>query len=523
MLRWLKKRQRAKIRAYMRGFNTLLKEDKLEYLAQIRNQLGDNPINGLTVKANFNSSINTCHHQFLIYRLINYEFNKAILTAINHPKKILYYPLPSFWREILKQRGFKLPIIYNSILWIKFNLKWYFVGISTGILEFLRILIRTKINLNKNAVFFDNLYPNNLIQSKDINAQTILGWYSHQIEAKAIQTIYHSCKASTDYILNDKEIIYIDSPIPKIDSFSKFIIFFVWFLYQSITAIFRLRDRLLFRQMVYQKLVKISSKKELFESYLFHNSGHLLRPLWTYEAEQKGSKIIFYFYSTNVSSFKVRDKSFIQDPQWQVVNWPNYWVWNQEQVNFLKSIVIAQYEATVKGIIPFSISKNRLHIDKFDLKPSLLIFDVQPYNKIFYQSLALSIDYYNEENTITFLEWIDQLAIKHEINIFIKRKRNNELVSKKYLRKINELKKNGLWNEIDPKIDAISALVKMKPIASISIPFTSTAHISKKYKIPSIYLDPTGKLDKEFYANSEVPLLSSIDELFSWFDSLNAN
>ena len=85
---------------------------------------------------------------------------------------------------------------------------------------------------------------------------------------------------------------------------------------------------------------------------------------------------------------------------------------------------------------------------------------------------------------------------------------------------INKLKENGLWNEIDPSIDANSALVNLNPIASISIPFTSTAYISKAHKTPAIYLDPTGKLDKEYYANIEVPLLSSKVELFKWFESL---
>ena len=50
--------------------------------------------------------------------------------------------------------------------------------------------------------------------------------------------------------------------------------------------------------------------------------------------------------------------------------------------------------------------------------------------------------------------------------------------------------------------------------------FTSTAFISKVHKIAAIHLDPTGKLDKEFYVNIEVPLLSYKVELFKWFESL---
>ena len=520
MFNLFKKRKNLIESSHVIGYNKLLQENRPEYVAQLRNELADNTLNGVPLNLTFNSPKQICFHQFLVYRLINLEFNKAILIAINHPKRRIYYPLPSLWREILKKRGFQVPIIYNSLLWIKFNIKWYFVGIATGILDFLRISFRSDMKGKENAVYFENLYSNNLVQSKDKNAQTILGWYSLQEEAKSIQTICHSCKVSTDYVLNDKKVIYIDSPIHKIDGFSKLFKFFFWFLYRSTKALFSLHDRLILRQLVLQKLVKISPKKDLFESYLFHNSGHLLRPLWTYEAEQKGSKIIFYFYSTNVSSFKVKHKSFIQDFQWQIVSWSNYWVWNKAQVDFLKLNVISPFKTKIKGIIPFSISNKTFDLSKFKTKPFILIFDVQPVNKIFYTSLAQSVDFYSEENTITFLEWIDQLANAHGINIIIKRKRKNELVSEKYIRKVNKLKENGLWNEIDPSIDANSALVNLNPIASISIPFTSTAYISKAHKIPAIYLDPTGKLDKEFYANIEVPLLSCKVELFKWFESL---
>ena len=521
MFNWFKKRKNLTKASYVIGYNKLLQENRPEYVAQLRNELADNTLNGMPLNFTFNSPKQICFHQFLVYRLINLEFNKAILTAINHPKRNIYYPLPSLWREILKKRGFQVPIIYNSFLWIKFNIKWYFVGIATGILVFFRISFRSDMKGKENAVFFENLYPNNLIQSKDKNAQTILGWYSLQEEAKSIQTICHSCKDSTDYIINDKKVIYKDSPIPKIDSFSKFTKFFFWFIYRSSKALFSLQERLLFRQLVYQKLVKISSKKELFESYLFHNSGHLLRPLWTYEAEQKGSNIIFYFYSTNVSSFKVKRKSFIQDFQWQVVSWPNYWVWNKGQVDFLKSNVISPFKTTIKGIIPFSITNKEINFPQLKENPILLIFDVQPVNKDFYASLAQPVDFYSSKNMITFLEWIDQLAVKNRITIVIKRKRESPHISKDYIDKLNALKQTHLWEEINPDIDASFACKRLSPIASISIPYTSTAYISDSYNIPTIYLDPTKKLDSNFKINNGIPLISSKEELFKWFESIN--
>jgi len=122
---------------------------------------------------------------------------------------------------------------------------------------------------------------------------------------------------------------------------------------------------------------------------------------------------------------------------------------------------------------------------------------------------------------ITFLEWIDQLAVKNRITIVIKRKRESPHISKDYIDKLNALKQTHLWEEINPDIDASFACKRLSPIASISIPYTSTAYISDSYNIPTIYLDPTKKLDSNFKINNGIPLISSKEELFKWFESIN--
>ena len=40
--------------------------------------------------------------------------------------------------------GFKVPKIYNSLLWFNFNLKWYFIGVLTGIFQIFRVLFGGK-------------------------------------------------------------------------------------------------------------------------------------------------------------------------------------------------------------------------------------------------------------------------------------------------------------------------------------------------------------------------------------------
>jgi polysaccharide biosynthesis PFTS motif protein len=78
-----------------------------------------------------------------------------------------------------------------------------------------------------------------------------------------------------------------------------------------------------------------------------------------------------------------------------------------------------------------------------------------------------------------------------------------------------------LWDELSPSIDTIFACKSLSPLASISIPYTSTAYISNTYNIPTIYLDPTQMLDSDFKINNGIPLASSKEELFKWYESIN--
>jgi polysaccharide biosynthesis PFTS motif protein len=49
---------------------------------------------------------------------------------------------------------------------------------------------------------------------------------------------------------------------------------------------------------------RLLKPEQISADYLFHNSGYLFRPVWTYDAEEAGSRVLFYFYSSNIERFK---------------------------------------------------------------------------------------------------------------------------------------------------------------------------------------------------------------------------
>ncbi|MDC1434515.1 polysaccharide biosynthesis PFTS motif protein, partial [Flavobacteriaceae bacterium] len=241
---------------------------------------------------------------------------------------------------------------------------------------------------------------------------------------------------------------------------------------------------------------------------------HLLRPLWTYSAQERGVGIYFYFYSTNIYSFDVKGKTFLQDHQWQIVSWPNYLVWNETQKRFLEKTTLIKKDIEIVGIIPFN-SNNKSLIQE-NSSNTIIVFDVQPMRTSVYQSLGIGYEYYTSKNGSDFLMHIDQIAKELKLKVIFKRKRNTLNVDKKYLETVKKLFLTARWVEIDPDVDAHLVCEKFKAIASISAPFTSTAMISDSFGIPTIYYDVTEELNEKSSASNKFKMLNNRQDLKDW-------
>ena len=73
--------------------------------------------------------------------------------------------------------------------------------------------------------------------------------------------------------------------------------------------------------------------------------------------------------------------------------------------------------------------------------------------------------------------------------------------------------------KIYTNVDPLQVIQKTK--ACISIPFTSTAIIAKQEGKPSAYYDPSGMIQKDHTGAHDIPILSGINELEDWVDSIN--
>ncbi len=494
---------------YLRGYNNLKKSSNIEFVASIKNKLGRSTISNKPIKQIYHIPKEICLHQFICHRRLSVDFTKELLISINNPKKEIKYGLPKNWRNLLSNEGFKLSII-SKINWTVYKFKWLLVGLYFGFKEIKRFF-KNKNFPQKKYIHSIGITRNNL--SKEENLNNFFNWLKKQNEVEEYGFFTHTCTHKQHIIGKDKKITFVDNDLPPLPNFRMLLKFTFWLFYNTIKGLALNDEVLIFYEKVKEKLVLYSEKKSLAKKYFFNHQYALLRPLWTYQNENKNFEIILYFYSTNNISFKFINKKHKQHYNWHLSNWDTYWVWNTSQKKFLIGNCLNKPKITIKGPISFEDFK----LIKTDYpQKSILVFDVQPYRDYYYPLLGLEHDYYTFKNSNTFFKHIEKISLDLNITIILKRKRLSKHVSNDYVRLINELLQNSNWIEIDPRVSSFSAIKMIKPSAVISTPFTSAAFVPFKKNIPSVYYDPSNKLDPNFYANNGVPLIQSFKELHYW-------
>ena len=235
--------------------------------------------------------------------------------------------------------------------------------------------------------------------------------------------------------------------------------------------------------------------------------------------KEQGSRITFYFYSTNCEGFKWAgreadraDRAYLG---YKSMNWPYYLVWDEYQADFIHRVAGSNANVRVVGSIWFSTSASEIP----ELPPrAIAVFDIQPVRNAFYNTLGVDFDYYTPEVVCKFLSDSYKAMEGGGCKLVLKRKREiGKLAHPLYRNRIKELERLASFVEVEADSDA-SQIIE-HAIAVISMPFTSTALIAKEMGKPSIYYDPTGRLQRDDRAAHGIPILSGIEELEEWISA----
>ena len=518
-----------------RGYKILKQENKLYTLNLIKTQLIESDHNSslknIYLNYNFINS-NDIINQYLASCLSSKSFSyknrlngivESILLYYGSSKPVIF-PLPRKWVDILITNKISVNKNLSNLLFIKFIIINYLHNIKYLIKSIFTFFdFKNKIIVDKNVTssfMFDKLnncqFPeNNICESHDIFSFYKKKITNNSITNNSLLFLHNNIKFN--YFIKD-DIKYHSYLIPPLHNIKSLLIFILWSIYIIFFMLYKLFIfewwyLLLFEEIIKSKRTELA-KNKLFSNYLFYEDW-LYRPMWTYIAENLGSKISFYFYSTNSEGFKTDNRYKDNDFDWRTISWPQYLVWDEYQLNFIKKYAKCNPTFEITG--PFYFQSNTVKdISDVNFNNSLIIFDVTPFRTLFFMKLGLEHDYYKFDIAKSFISDIVEVATKMNLKIFIKIKRkiNLNYHDKRYINYLNTLKKLNYITFLEPEISPFHIIKKSK--LSISFPFTSTSLIAKSLNKSTCYYDSSGLLYKDDKGSHGVNIISSKEELLIW-------
>lgn len=521
-------------RILMRGYKNLKNSGRLSLLDNIKNSITREGLrinmNSITILKNDVAikDHNIIIHQFLIERLLTISFNKAVLTATASGKKIVY-PLPFKWQKILLENDIRPNHFLCTILFWKFIFIHGVYGIGEFFWQIIRVfrksIHRAYYELG-NYVYFDALQNSNLPEVSGEYQLGIISTYVNKFpKPHKIDVICHNVQDKSNLIINGFKTIAIPSPLPPLNFNKSLKLFLLNGIGCILIALFDIlkgkwQSLLMLREKMKSLTFRFNNPNKIAKQFLFHNSGWIYRPVWTYVAEEMGLSIVFYFYSANCERFK-KDGKYPDSMTnaWALTTWPEYIVWDTYHSDFVKRIIQRENKATIVGPISFVFSNKKFEVGS---KKFIAIFDVQPMRETFYNTLGIDTEYYVPEVANLFLNNIIEVATSSNYFVIIKRKREiGKHLHHSYKSNMERYANSYNCIFVDPSIPAEEIIQQSEFV--ISMPFTSTAIIAKEMEKPSFYYDPSGIIEKDDRAAHGIPIISTNSELEMMFQEFNSN
>jgi len=526
---FFERRAQRRLRSAMRGYSSLRTSNQLDKIARVRDALKHFRLDHSVEHASerfFGAALSKDEisvRQYLLVRLAGLDFGEALLRSLARPGAGVSLAMPPEWRKILVEHGFKVASFRSKVTWQAYVAVYFFYGVGILAKRLLASAKQTILPVNKKHVrfvYFDALTPNALPQKAgDDCSHDVMSWYRQWIgETKKLDAFCHGLQGIPPTTVGGTEVFPVEGPVAPLDRLDSLIKFFAW----GAVAVMEAFGDAVRGQWVHAIMLNESVKAaqarfqqpgRLAREYLFHNSGCVYRPLWTYEVERHGSEVALYFYSANCEPLKRPDgyAKFSND-FYEVMSWPRFMVWDDYQAEFIRRSVGQDTRVEVVGPVWFSASAEDLSVLPL---VTIAIFDVQPVRASYYQRLGIDFDYYTPANTTSFLTDCHAASKACGATMALKRKRKiGPLIHPVYESFVARLSKECGFVAINSDVSA-SRLIE-KCIAVVSMPFTSTALLGRALGKPSAYYDPHGMIQRDDRAAHGIDILLGPAELQAW-------
>ena len=529
MLELMRRRQRSRLRGMLRGYSLLKRSNDLGLVRRIKGDLVDtrldDPARGgsrfMLGAASSHSELAV--RQYVLAWLGGARLYGALILSVGSRGSAVVYPLPRAWQEVLGEHGFVVARRRSSLLWVGCVAAFWAYGVlrvGRHVGEAFRRMMRPESRSATPYAYFDWLNMSHMPKPcEDGRSHDIVTWYARWAgRAKGIGLLGHGVRDAEATVVDGLQVRFVGSAIPDLGNPTNFIRYSVW----AILAVFRsafdaLRGRwshaFLLGEAAEAAKARLTEPNELARDYLFHNSRSFYRPLWTYEAEETGSRILFYCYAAS-EPFKLPTGYESERYAWGPMSWPHYLVWDKYQEDHFRGLV--DYDPKIEVVGPIWFQTSAVELPEFPER-SVAVFDVQPFRRSEHLSFAtmddLSPDTPRMQNQ--FLLDVEMALEEHGARMVHKRKRRiGRKIDPRYARLIQRLVEEENVIAIEPAVSPIRVIERCRAV--ISYPFTSPAFLARQQGKPSVYYDPLGVIQKDDRGAHGIEVVSGIEELREW-------
>ena len=436
-------------------------------------------------------------------------------------KVSIIFPLPYSYLIFLKQKGIKINIIASLIFF------YVYVVIISSKKVFFSIfhnlsLKESKFTENSINIYFPKISDKSKIPSKE-NHLSEFTFVESCIKALNFRptNVYHSNRNLDKFRIHDIEYNY-GFPIKGLSFFNKIILFYFSFfsyLFYLITLFLNWRNLYLLDQYIDKYFFKLSdnNQKNNFQNHIiFDLQDHLLRPYWTYFADEKKYQFHLINSASGFYGFKDEFNEYPVDTMYHhLAMWNNYYVDSSIFFEYIKKIIPTTILLNDK-ISPFHQFENINFNFKEKLK--VAIFDVVPHN-LYSRAFMLPEDRYRISSTcISFLNDILKCFDEKDVILYLKSKHSlsSSKYPKTYINFFNNIKQNNVI-KINPRFSP--KLLSSNVHFSISCPFT-TAAFYKTMTENNFFYDPINKIKNDDRGKQDLELICGYKNLNLYIESI---
>ena len=469
------------IKNSLKGYKSILRTRSLFRVRDLKNALAETSFVQSTYSAFSNEAcISHLPHervlrQYIYKTYMKNLFLKLLFYSTSRNKKLVY-PMPKAWLRVISEKNFPINYRLSIFAWYGSLSVLFLYNIYKSILFLLKAIrlvsYRTR---NSRYTYFLNLSEKNIPYKHDLSkSYTIIDWYLNWSGRSNISTINHDLEISSVSIKSIK-VSHGLTPYFLIQNYYSYFKLTQWFFHYLTLAFIDLISGkwwslLLIYELLLAKSTSLCPSSLLADDYMFHYSGLIYRPLWTYIAEEKGSRIISYFYSSYQSP-STNSSHTHDSASWPASTWSHHLVWDSHQKSYLEENLNNKPKLEIVGSIWFSDT----NITPTLPERSIAVFPIEFARFSYFMPTSTYGDFLYE-NPDYFEHFIgDILSILEETDysMILKLKRDrpkNEQV-KNNLSFISKLKNNDKVIIIDSDTSPIKLFHQCQAV--ISMPFTS--------------------------------------------------